>query len=302
MPRARSFALLAVAAALATSVHAQTATPAADDRAADVAAIRAHVDGIFRAYIAKDRDTVRATHSADWRGFLTGSRGVIRGIDEYMQAADGVLKYPTGGMTGYTITEFDVTFHGDVAVICYVADVEAKWDGVATTDKLRVVDVYEKRGGEWIQVASNTARHPEAIARQTSEARPVPPPVREALLSAREKVWRAWFAGDRAALEAMIPDEAIAIGDGDGAWEGRAQILADSERFAKSGAKLVRLEFPRTDVQVYGSTFVLYTTYVFEVESGGKRETTSGRGTEVFVYRDGAFVNTGWHLDAQPRR
>ena len=297
MASARLITLLAVAAMLATAAHAQTGA----DRAADVAAIRAHVDGIFRAYIAKDRDTVRATHSTDWRGFLTGSRGVIRGIDEYMQAADGVLKYPTGGMTGYTITEFDVTFHGDVAVICYVADVEGKWDGVATTDKLRVVDVYEKRDGEWTQVASNTARHPEAIARQTSEARPVPPPVREALLGAREKVWRAWFAGDRAALEQMIPDEAIAIGAGDGPWEGRAEILASSERFAKSGAKLVRLEFPRTDVQAYGATFVLYTTYVFEVESGGKRETTSGRGTEVFVYRDGTFRNTGWHLDAQAR-
>lgn len=287
---------LFVCAALAGAAGAQTAATT-DGRDADRAAIRAHVDSIFRAYIAKDRETVRATHAEDWRGFLTGSRAVIRGIDDYMRTADGALKYPNGGMTGYEITEFDVTFHGDVAVICYVANVEGKWDGAAYTDKLRVLDVYEKRGAEWIQVASNTAKHPEAIGRQMSEPSPVGPQIRQAILETREKVWRAWFAGDRKALEEMIPEEAVAIEAGSDAWEDRAAILEGSRRFAEGGGRLVRLEFPRTDIQAYGNTFVLYTSYVAEVESQGKRSTTTGRGTEVFVFRDGKLVNAGWHLD-----
>ncbi|MGH9318774.1 MAG: hypothetical protein ACRD3V_02655 [Vicinamibacteria bacterium] len=43
---------------------------------------------------------------------------------------------------------------------------------------------------------------------------------------------------------------------------------------------------------------ILYTSYLYELDSGGKRETCSGRGTEIFVERDGKLVNTGWHLDS----
>ncbi len=285
-------ALLSLAVCV-TGASAQTA-----DRAGDAKAIRAHIDTIFRAYIAKDRETVRATHSADWRGFLIGSHGAIRGIDEYMNHADYSLKSTDGGMTGYTITEFDVIFHGDVAVVCYVADTEGRYKSDAWKNKLRVLDVYEKRAGEWIQVASNTDRHPESVARQMSDARPVDPETRAALLEARARVWRAFFANDRAALDELIPADAIAIDAGQQEWSDRAKILAGAEWFASSGAKLVRLEFPRTDVQAYGATFVVYTTYLYELEMNGKRETKTGRGTEVFVSRNGRFVNTGWHLDS----
>ena len=43
-----------------------------DRRPADRDAIRAHIEQIFQAYMKKDRKTVRATHSADWRGFNPG--------------------------------------------------------------------------------------------------------------------------------------------------------------------------------------------------------------------------------------
>ncbi|HXG65181.1 MAG TPA: nuclear transport factor 2 family protein, partial [Blastocatellia bacterium] len=117
-------------------------------------------------------------------------------------------------------------------------------------------------------------------------------------LQDREKVWRAWFTNDRATLEKMIPEDAIAINSGAEAWADRAEILASAQRFADSGAKLVRLEFPRTDMQIYGNTIILYTTYLYEIEAQGKRTTASGRGTEIFVMRDNQLVNTGWHLDA----
>ena len=41
-----------------------------DDRAADAAAIRAHIESIFQAFIDGDEDKIFATHSEDWRGFL----------------------------------------------------------------------------------------------------------------------------------------------------------------------------------------------------------------------------------------
>jgi hypothetical protein len=45
-----------------------TAAATLDDRAADAAAIRAHIESIFQAFIDGDVDRIYATHSEDWRG------------------------------------------------------------------------------------------------------------------------------------------------------------------------------------------------------------------------------------------
>ena len=95
----------------------------------------------------------------------------------------------------------------------------------------------------------------------------------------------------------MIPEEAIAINSGAKEWSNRAAILEGAKAFADSGAKLVRLEFPKTEIQAYGNTVLIYTTYVFETEKDGQRNTTTGRGTEMFVRRGDELVNVGWHLD-----
>ena len=61
--------------------------------------------------------------------------------------------------------------------------------------------------------------------------------------------------------------------------------------------KLDAMEFPKTEMQIYGNTIIIYTTYLYEIEAQGKRSTTTGRGTEIFVRRNNLYVNTGWHLD-----
>jgi hypothetical protein len=267
-----------------------------DGRAADRAAIRAHIESIFQAFINKDGDKLRATHSEDWRGFLEGSAVAIRGIEEYMKAVSPGLKNPNSGMSGYKITDFDVLFHGaDLAVVCFVSDIEFRGGGGS---KLRILDVYARRNGNWIQAGSHTVVHPQAMAKQMAEPVDLPAQARQQILSAREAVWRAWFTNDRAKLEKMIPDDAIAIDNGSEVWGTRASILDGAKKFAEGGAKLVRLEFPRTDFQVYGRTIILYTTYLYELERNGQKSTHSGRGTEIFVIRDGEIINTGWHLDA----
>ncbi|MCM3901349.1 MAG: nuclear transport factor 2 family protein [Pyrinomonadaceae bacterium] len=111
-------------------------------------------------------------------------------------------------------------------------------------------------------------------------------------------MWKAYFGNDRALLDKLIPEEAIAIDDGAEAWSDRAVIMAGAQRFADSGGKLVRLEFPRTEMQVYGNTIIIYTTYICETEANGKRTTMSGRATEMFVRRGNELVNVGWHLDS----
>src|SRR5438034_1259516 len=81
------------------------------DQSADEKAIREHIDKIFRAYIAKDRDTVKATHSKNWRGFLSNSREVIRGIDGYMSVADGQGSFNKENpwhLVDYKMQDYDV--------------------------------------------------------------------------------------------------------------------------------------------------------------------------------------------------
>jgi Domain of unknown function (DUF4440) len=126
----------------------------------------------------------------------------------------------------------------------------------------------------------------------------VTPQLRQQILTAREAVWKAFFANDRTLLEKLIPQEAIAIDSGSEVWSNRAAILAGAQAFADGGARLVRLEFPKTEMQIYGNTSIVYTVYLYEIEVGGKRTTVTGRGTEMFVRRGNDLVNVGWHLDS----
>lgn len=118
------------------------------------------------------------------------------------------------------------------------------------------------------------------------------------LLATRELAWRAWFSGDRAALEAMLPPEFIGVGWGEGPWSTRDVTLSASEEFASGGGKLSLLEFPRTDIQVYGDAAFVYSTYRVGFTAGGQQVLQEGRSTEVFVRKGGKWLHPGWHLDS----
>lgn len=289
--------LIALVLLAAGPLRAQLKAVSEDHRQADRDAIRAHIDKIFQAYIHKEGAVIRATHSSEWLGFGESSRKTVHGIDQYMKGIEGYLKGSVR-MTGYKMLEFDVLFYGDVALVPYIADVSYEFQGNATTEKLRVLDVYAKLAGEWNQVGSDTQLHPDTLEAEQAQLSPLRPDLKKGLLDAREAVWRAYFANDQARLGEMIPPEMIAINNGEEKWASRDDILAGAKSFADGGGKLVRLEFPETQMQVYGSTAILYSKYLCEMEMNGKQDAQSGRATEIFVYRDGKWVNTGWHLDS----
>jgi ketosteroid isomerase-like protein len=267
-----------------------------DDRAADREAIRAHIDSIYQAFIHKDLSTLRATHDQNWRGFLNGSTTMIRGIDQYMQAV-GPLKGPYG-MTSYKLRDFDVIFAGDAAFATFISDGQVLTPSGEQHQVLRLADFYVKKNGHWIQAGSNTSVHPDSIAEQMSTPQTLPEGFKKSLLKARESVWRAFFSNDRAALEKLIPEDTLTIDPGSEEFGTRKIVLKEAEQFAKDGGKLVRLEFPKTEIQCYGLTAILYSTYVYELEHQGARSEHSGRASETFVYRNGQWVNPGWHLDS----
>jgi ketosteroid isomerase-like protein len=275
------------------------------DRTADAAAIRAHIGSIFQAFIDGDEQKIFDTHSEDWRGLLEGTPTPIKGIDEYMRAngidwpkpanAPKSERYYAPGTT-YKMNDFDVYFYNpELAVANFIGEFVSK-EG-KTLRRFRIMDIYGKRKGNWIQVASHTAVDPAWRDEQYSQPRNITPDIRQRILAKRDAVWKAWFANDRPTLERLIPEEAIAINSGSKDWSNRATILASAKAFADSGTKLVKLEFPKTEIQAYGNTVLIYTTYVFETEKDGQRTTTTGRGTEMFVRRGDDLVNVGWHLE-----
>jgi ketosteroid isomerase-like protein len=298
--------IFSMAAPVDSSIANNSITFTESDRVADRDAIRAHIESICQAFIDWDVDKIYATHSEDWRGFLEESVVPIKGINEYMRAngidwpkEKGTKPHPNPAM-GFKLSDFDVMFHGpELAVVNFNVEFEQKSaNRPITMNRFRIMDVYAKRKGNWIQVASHTVVDPAWRLEQMSKPTTVTPQMRQRILTAREAVWRAFFTNDRAALEKLVPEEVIAIDDGSAEWSGRAAIFSDAKDFAASGAKLVRLEFPKTELQVYGNTVLVYTTYLYEIEANGNRTTKSGRATEMFIRRGDDLVNVGWHLDS----
>ncbi len=265
--------------------------------------ILGHIHGIFRAYLDEDREAIRRTHTQDWVGFQVSSREMVRGIDSYMRNANATLDATTP--LGYELLDTDISVYGDIAIVHYLASY-TYLDHVDEehTVRLRSADIYRKDDGHWNQCGSNICRVPlpqpaEDPSVDATHMRLLAPSEQTELLEARESVWRAWFAGDTDSLRELAPRETIAIDPGPSDWADLAEIMRRSKAFIDSGDKLVRLDFPTTQIQAFGPVAIIYTTYLFETESAeGERTTTSGRGTEIFVKRDGRWVNPGWHLDS----
>jgi ketosteroid isomerase-like protein len=120
----------------------------------------------------------------------------------------------------------------------------------------------------------------------------------EQLLQVRETVWRAWFAGDTKTLEQLVPPETIVMSGGEEKWKNQADVLRGAVEFHADGGKLVRLEFPRTQVQHFGDVAIVWSSFIVETEVNGKRSASSGRATEIFVWQRGRWTNPGWHTDS----
>src|SRR5437016_4060863 len=235
--KALGCSLFSFVLAVALFAAAPPAVRAKDDRVADREAIRAHIDSIFQAFIKKDGAALRATHAPNWLGYLEGYLGgspMIRGLDGYMDWNQVDPKSPYG-MKSYKFREFEMIFKGDAAFVCFVPEIDSTTPDGPSHRVLRICDFYTKNNGQWIQSGSDTALHAESMEEQMAAPRPLGDQMKKRLLEAREAVWRAYFSGDRAMLEKLIPEETIAIDPGGDTWSNRQAILDGSAQFAKGG-------------------------------------------------------------------
>jgi ketosteroid isomerase-like protein len=152
-----------------------------------------------------------------------------------------------------------------------------------------------KRTIRWTWICAATL----AIAGSLLALRAAARPDDTALLQSREQVWRAWFAGDLKTLEQLVPPDTIVMSGGEEQWKHQADVLRTSQEFHAKGGKLLRLEFPRTEVQHYGDVAIVWSSYTLELEAAGKKSGGSSRVTEIFVKKNGRWTNPGWHTDAE---
>ena len=122
--------------------------------------------------------------------------------------------------------------------------------------------------------------------------------LRGEIFAARDRIWRAWFANDRPTLEQMLPPEFVGLGFGGGPWDDRASALAGAAEFQESGGRLVTLTFAGDRIQSFGDVVTVFSNYRLELAWPSESSVQEGRATEVFVRRNGAWINPAWHLDS----
>jgi Domain of unknown function (DUF4440) len=121
-----------------------------------------------------------------------------------------------------------------------------------------------------------------------------------AILQARDAIWRAWFANDTARLRHLVP-EALAAGATEGSherWSDRAQAMNEARQFVAAGGTLLKLAFPETEIHVMGDLAVVLSVYNVQVATRRSPRVIRGHSTEIFVLRDGQWVNPFWHLES----
>ena len=128
------------------------------------------------------------------------------------------------------------------------------------------------------------------LAAQATGFAPVTPRVRAELVAAREAVWRAYFRADTAQLTALLPERMIGMG------KTRADVIADATGFVRDGGRYEGITFTDDEFAVQGDMAVIYSHYAVRLSTRGKPWTMAGRAVELFVKRNGRWINPSWHL------
>jgi ketosteroid isomerase-like protein len=81
-------------------------------------------------------------------------------------------------------------------------------------------------------------------------------------------------------------------------WEHQADVFKSAAEFQSQCGKLIRLEFQHTEVQRFGDVAIVWSNYLYEIETSGMRSVSNGRASEIFVLRDGQWTNPGWHTNS----
>jgi ketosteroid isomerase-like protein len=141
----------APASPAASPAAAPSAAPSAPaDPAADEAALIRLEQDYARALIAKDRAFMMRFYAPDWRG------GNWMGFWTKATMLKSVLseRYVVKRME---VRDLKVRVHGDLAIVQGVDDEVTSVDGKDTSGKWTFTDIFARRDGQWVAIASHTS-------------------------------------------------------------------------------------------------------------------------------------------------
>jgi hypothetical protein len=129
-----------------------------------------------------------------------------------------------------------------------------------------------------------------------SAQQPVPAAVERQILTARDSVWRAWFANDTGVLQRVLPGAVVAAEGTGNRWSDRSEILSESQAFARSGTRLERIDFANTHISLDGDVALVTSDYRLVTRSSQRTDSGGGHAAEVFVRQRDRWVNPFWRL------
>lgn len=147
-------------------------------------------------------------------------------------------------------------------------------------------------------VGTHTLAAQEAAPMPMPQLTHIDPAVYQEVVAIRDTAWRAYFANDTAIMHRLFPENFVSVGWGGGPWEGKRGTLLGAAQLAADGGRLLQLEFPHTEIQLFGDIAVVYSLYEVTFEVNGAEVHQSGRATEVFRRRTGYWDHPSWHLDS----
>ena len=144
--------LRSIAISLAAAALAALATPAAARAPAPADPIKAAEQAWVNAMIAKDARALRRILAPDWTGQNDSGKVADR--------AEMIANYTSGKsvITALKLRDMKVRYSGNMAVIQGSDDETSTWNGKDSSGAYTWTDIFERRGGRWLAVASQVTQ------------------------------------------------------------------------------------------------------------------------------------------------
>ena len=125
--------------------------------------IRYYIDGYLSACIRKDWAAVGNGCDRDWRGFSVTSECILDGVSALIAEVQSMLA--DSDLIAYEMVEIDYLFHGDMCLAPHIVRMHgATGTGSPFEVKLRTLDIFENRAGQWQRIAGSTSLHRDSLA------------------------------------------------------------------------------------------------------------------------------------------
>jgi ketosteroid isomerase-like protein len=120
-----------------------------------VAELTAQADRWDKAIVKKDRASIEANMAEDFRN-IDGAGNV----EEKTAFVEGLMSADLE-IDPYSVEDFDVRVHGDVALLSGRTRMTGRYQGKPFVSHYRYIDIYVRRGGVWKIVSVQISRIPD---------------------------------------------------------------------------------------------------------------------------------------------